>query len=46
MLDAERPDAMAMDCAEPSQYRRVPVEHGDDAAVPRQIRGQAFHEGT
>src|ERR1700732_3453943 len=46
MLDAERPHAMAVDCAEPSQGRRMTVEHTDDPAVPRQAGEQPLDMGT
>jgi len=36
MLDAERPHAMPVDRAEPSERGRVTVQHGDDAAMRRQ----------
>src|SRR5262249_42860041 len=37
MLDAERAHAMAVDGAEPGERRRMAVEHGDDAAMGRDI---------
>src|ERR1700751_4685203 len=42
MLDAERPHAMAGDGAQPSQSRRMTVEHADDAAMARQAGEQAL----
>src|SRR5580692_7209150 len=40
MLDAERPHPMALDRAQPSQSRRMAVEHADDAAMLRQAGEQ------
>ena len=37
MLDAEWPHAMAVDRPEPSERRRMTVEHGDEAAMRRQV---------
>jgi len=36
MFDAERPDPMAVDGAQPAKRRRMAVEHADDAAIARQ----------
>src|SRR5580700_9193058 len=46
MLDAERPHAMAVDCAQPRQSRRMAVKHADDAAMPRQAGEQALDMRT
>src|SRR5580704_15989694 len=46
MLDAERPHAMAVDGAEPSQSRRMTVEHADDAAMARQAGEQPLDVGA
>src|ERR1700759_1695006 len=40
MLDAERLDAMTAPAAEPTQRRRMAIDHGDDAAIARQRREQ------
>src|ERR1700677_805058 len=40
MLDAEGFDPVAAHAAEPTQCRRMAVDHGDDAAIPRQRRQQ------
>src|ERR1700676_5322387 len=37
MLDAERPHPMAADRAEPGERRRMTIEHGDEAAMGRQV---------
>ena len=42
MLDAERFHPVAAHTAEPTQRRRMAVDHGDDAAVARQRRQQFF----
>src|SRR3984885_6476087 len=45
MLDAQRPDLVAEDRAEPGQRRRVAVEHADDAAIGRQAGQEPFDMG-
>src|SRR5580692_11724968 len=42
MLDAEGFDPVAAHAAEPTQCGRMAVDHGDDAAIPRQRRQQLF----
>ena len=46
MLDAERPDAMAGDRAQPAERRRMTVEHADNAAMPRQAGEQPLDMGA
>ena len=40
MLDPERPHPVAADRSEPGQGRRMAVEHGDNAAMGRQLGEQ------
>src|SRR3954471_2522796 len=42
LLDAERLKAMAAHATEPAERRWMAVDHGHDAAVPRQRRQQFF----
>src|SRR5215217_6399637 len=42
MLDAEGTGAVARDGAEPGESRGVPVEHGDERTVRRDVGQQAF----
>ena len=45
MLDPERNGLMPADGAEPGQRRRMPVNHGDEFAVRRQVPHQGFDMG-
>src|ERR1700733_11727105 len=46
MLDAKRPNLVAVHGAQPRQRRRMSVEHADDAAMWRQAGKQALDVGA
>ena len=43
MLDAERTYTVAADCPEPGEGCGMAVKHGDQAAMPGQVRKRALH---